>query len=83
MRYTRSAFPYDISQFNDDMLIYYCVLDCLPALSYETKQEIKNVLGHLAYVLEGAKRLFNVPSYKIRVTHDEVIEDGKNLSMVW
>ena len=41
------------------------------------------MLGHLAYVLEGAKRLFNVPSYKIRVTHDdEVIEDEFIYGMV-
>ena len=34
-------------------------------------------------MLEGAKRLFNVPSYKIRVTHDdEVIEDEFIYGMV-
>ena len=44
---------------------------------------MKNVLGHLAYVLEGTKRLFNVPSYRIRVTHDdEVIEDEFIYGMV-
>lgn len=44
---------------------------------------MKNLLGHLAYVLEGTKRLFNVPSYRIKVTHDgEVIEDEFILGMV-
>lgn len=44
---------------------------------------MKNVLGHLAYVLEGTKRLFNVPSYRIKVTHDgEVIEDEFIYGMV-
>ncbi len=44
---------------------------------------MKNVLGHLAYVLEGAKRLFNIPSYKVKVTHDdEVIEDEFIYGMV-
>ena len=44
---------------------------------------MKNVLGHLAYVLEGAKRLFNIPSYKVKVTHDdEVIEDEFVYGMV-
>jgi diacylglycerol kinase family enzyme len=52
-------------------------------VSYETKQEVKNILGHLAYVLEGTKRLFNVPSYSIRVEHDgEVIEDEFIFGMV-
>ena len=41
------------------------------------------MLGHLAYVLEGTKRLFNVPSYRIKVTHDgEVIEDEFIYGMV-
>ena len=70
-----SAFPCDIGQFNDDVFVYIAAFGLFTDVSYETKQEIKNVLGHLAYVLEGAKRLFNVPSYKIRITHDdEVIE---------
>ena len=44
---------------------------------------MKNILGHLAYVLEGAKRIFNIPSYKIRVTHDgEEIEDEFIYGMV-
>ena len=52
-------------------------------VSYQTKQSMKNVLGHLAYVLEGAKRLFNIPSYKVKVTHDdEVIEDEFVYGMV-
>ena len=78
-----SAFPYDIGQFNDDVFVYIAAFGLFTDVSYETKQEIKNVLGHLAYVLEGAKRLFNVPSYKIRVTHDdEVIEDEFIYGMV-
>ena len=33
-------------------------------------------VGHLAYILEGTKRIFNIPSYRIKVTHDgETIED--------
>ena len=41
------------------------------------------MLGHLAYVLEGTKRLFNVPSYRIRFTHDgESIEDEFIFGMV-
>ena len=44
---------------------------------------MKNILGHLAYVLEGTKRLFNIPSYRIKVTHDgEVIEDEFIYGMV-
>lgn len=83
MRYTEVRFPGDIGQFNDDVFVYIAAFGLFTDVSYETKQEIKNVLGHLAYVLEGAKRLFNVPSYKIRITHDdEVIEDEFIYGMV-
>ena len=37
----------------------------------------------MAYILEGAKRVFNIPSYKIKITHDgEVIEDEFIFGMV-
>lgn len=66
-----TAFPCDIGQFNDDIFVYIAAFGLFTDVSYETKQEMKNVLGHLAYILEGAKRLFNVPSYKIKVVHDD------------
>ena len=44
---------------------------------------MKNVLGHLAYVLEGTKRIFNIPSYHIKVTYDgETLEDDFVFGMV-
>ncbi len=34
------------------------------------------MLGHLAYLLEGAKRLYDIPSYHVKVTYDDqMIED--------
>ena len=76
-------FPCDIGQFNDDIFVYVAAFGMFTDVSYEAKQEVKNILGHLAYVLEGTKRLFNVPSYRIKVTHDgEVIEDEFIFGMV-
>ena len=40
------------------------------------KQEVKNVLGHMAYVLEGMKQLMNVKSYQLKVTSDEASFEG-------
>ncbi len=77
------VFPCDVGRFNDDIFVYVAAFGIFTDVSYETKQEVKNILGHLAYVLEGTKRLFNVPSYRIRVTHDgEEIEDEFILGMV-
>ena len=41
-------------------------------VSYETDQDLKNILGHVAYVLEGMKQLFEVKSYHLKVTSDEL-----------
>ena len=71
-----ARFACDIGAFNDDYFVYIAAFGLFTDVSYQTKQEVKNVLGHLAYVLEGMKRLYNIPSYRIKVTHDgEVIED--------
>ena len=63
-------FPCDIGRFNGDVFVYIAAFGLFTDVSYETKQEMKNVLGHLAYVLEGATRIFDIPSYKLKVTHD-------------
>lgn len=76
-------FPCDIGKFNKDIFVYIAAFGLFTDVSYQTKQEVKNVLGHLAYVLEGTKRLFAIPSYKVKVTHDgEVIEDEFVFGMV-
>ena len=76
-------FSCDVGRFNEDYFIYIAAFGLFTDVSYETKQSMKNILGHLAYVLEGAKRIFNIPSYKIRVTHDgEELEDEFIYGMV-
>lgn len=76
-------FPCDVGAFNDDFFVYIAAFGLFTDVSYETKQSMKNVLGHLAYLLEGAKRIFNVPSYHVKVTYDgNVIEDDFIFGMV-
>ena len=77
------AFPCDVGGFNDGIFVYIAAFGLFTDVSYETKQEMKNVLGHLAYVLEGTKRLFNVPSYRLKFSHDgESVEDEFIFGMV-
>lgn len=76
-------FSCDVGKFNEDYFIYIAAFGLFTDVSYETKQSMKNILGHLAYVLEGAKRIFNIPSYRIKVTHDgESFEDEFIFGMV-
>ena len=78
-----SVFSCDVGRFNDDIFVYIAAFGLFTDVSYQTKQEMKNILGHVAYLLEGTKRIFNVPSYRIKVTHDdEVIDDEFVFGMV-
>lgn len=78
-----AIFPCDIGWFNDDNFVYIAAFGLFTDVSYQTRQEMKNVLGHLAYLLEGVKRLYDVPSYHVKVTHDgETIEDDFIYGMV-
>ncbi|MGO5051625.1 diacylglycerol/lipid kinase family protein [Lachnospiraceae bacterium LCP25S3_G4] len=76
-------FDCDVGAFNDDTFVYIAAFGLFTDVSYQTKQEIKNVLGHLAYVLEGMKRLYNIPSYELKVTYeDQIIEEKFIFGMV-
>lgn len=76
-------FPCDIGIFNEDYFVYIAAFGLFTAVSYETDQAMKNVLGHMAYLLEGMKRLPALRSYPMRVTYeDKVIEDDFIFGMV-
>lgn len=51
-------FPCDIGRFNDDFFVYVAAFGLFTDVSYQTSQDMKNVLGHAAYILEGAKQLW-------------------------
>ena len=69
-------FACDIGSFNEDSFVYIASFGIFTEVSYSTKQEIKNVLGHMAYILEGMKSLYNIKSYKMRVSSDEMEFEG-------
>lgn len=66
----------DVGSFNDDHFIYIAAFGIFTDVSYSTRQEVKNAIGHMAYILEGMKRLYNVKSYKLKVTSDEMCFEG-------
>lgn len=76
-------FACDVGRFNQDVFVYVAAFGLFTDVSYQTDQKLKNILGHSAYVLEGVKRLLNIPSYHIKVTYgEEVIEDEFMIGMV-
>lgn len=76
-------FSCDIGKFNDAIFVYIAAFGIFTDVSYETDQEMKNTLGHMAYVLEGMKRLPSVKSQKMKIfLEDRVIEDEFLFGMV-
>lgn len=69
-------FPCDVGQFNDDTFIYIAGFGIFTEISYDTPQELKNVLGHAAYILSAAKSLATIPSYLMQIeVNGETIQD--------
>lgn len=76
-------YPCDIGSFNDKFFTYIAAFGAFTEVTYETSQQVKNVLGHVAYVLNGISRLKNVKSYHMKITYDdEIIEDNYIFGMV-
>lgn len=63
-------FQCDIGQFNDATFNYVAAFGAFTEVSYDTPQESKNALGHMAYLWEGIKLLPNLTSHHVKITHD-------------
>lgn len=72
---TGKIFATDVGIFNKDQYITYVAsFGNLSAVSCFTPQELKKQFGHLAYIGEGIKVLFNLDSYDMTI--NLIDEDG-------
>jgi len=62
----------DIGRFNRQSFAYVAAFGIFTDVSYQTAQDMKNIFGHAAYILEGMKRLFDIKHYHIKVESKEV-----------
>ena len=67
---SENLFPCDIGRFNDDSFVYVAAFGIFTEVSYATPQDMKNLLGHAAYIIEGAKQLRDIPSFRMQVECD-------------
>ncbi len=67
----------DVGLFNDKNFIYVCCFGAFADVSYQTPQDMKNILGHQAYLIEGAKRLPSLRSYELKFMYDDKEISGK------
>ena len=76
-------FPCDIGDFNSDTFVYVAAFGLFTEVSYKTSQQLKNIFGHVAYIMEGAKCLHDIPSYNMQVEYDgNVFQDEFIYGMV-
>ena len=64
-------FPCDAGSFNGHPFTYVAAFGAFTKVSYATSQKIKNVFGHFAYIIEGAKELTHLHSVDLTVHTDE------------
>ncbi len=67
----------DVGKFNQKNFVYVAAFGAFTNVSYETPQQNKNVLGQLAYFLEGIKQLHALPSYEMRILGDDEVMEGE------
>ena len=64
------SFLCDVGRFGEDYFVYVAAFGIFTEVSYATDQNLKNMLGHAAYILEGMKQLWDIPSFRMLVEHD-------------
>ena len=72
-----TPFPYDVGQFGDgEFFTYIAAFGAFTEVSYETPQEVKHALGHLAYMLEALRKLGHITDCHARVEYDGGFTEG-------
>ena len=79
----QNRFPCDIGDFNSDTFVYIAAFGLFTEVSYKTSQQLKNIFGHVAYIMEGVKQLRDIPSFRMQVEYDgKVFQDEFIYGMV-
>jgi diacylglycerol kinase family enzyme len=67
----------DVGRFGDRNFVYVASFGAFTRTSYTVPQDVKNVFGHFAYILEGVRDLETLRPYRIRLTtEDETFDDA-------
>lgn len=69
----------DIGVFGERHFVYVASFGAFTRTTYTVPQDIKNVFGHFAYLLEGVKDLDTLCPYRMKITADGEVFDGEYL----
>lgn len=70
-------FACDVGGFNEQNFTYIAAFGLFTDVAYQTPQQSKNILGRMAYLMEGAKRLGNIQSFPMKIQADEEQTEGE------
>lgn len=70
------SFLCDIGSFNERYFNYVAAFGAFTEVSYATPQQMKNVLGHPAYLIEGVKQITAIKAAPMRVEYNGIIIEG-------
>lgn len=66
----------DVGSFNGRIFSYVAAFGAFTDVSYATPQDMKNILGHQAYIIEAMKRVMDIRSVRLKISvNNECIED--------
>ncbi len=72
-------FQCDVGSFNERYFNYVAAFGAFTEVSYATPQQMKNVLGYQAYIIEGMKKLTSIKPAIMEVEHDGKMIEGEFL----
>lgn len=70
----------DVGGFNNDVFVYVAAFGVFTDVSYDTDQHMKNMLGHMAYVIEGAKRISKINYQHFNISYIDENDVKKEIS---
>ncbi len=72
-----TTFSCDLGQMNENYFVYVAAFGMFTDVSYQTPQDLKNMLGHAAYLLEGMKRVGTWKTWNLQITSEEYSGEGE------
>lgn len=80
---TGTPHSFDVGCMGGRHFVYVAAFGAFTEITYKTPQDLKNAVGYLAYVVEGAKSLGSVRPYHMKITTpDAFIEDDFLVGMI-
>lgn len=70
----------DVGKIDDKYFVYVAAFGALSDISFSTDQDVKNIMGRSAYIVEGIKKLLpiqSMASYKAEIEFDDEYVEGE------